>query len=65
MELQQLHKFFQEVKHFDRVLGDDLNEGNVELALAQAKRVRNSSSMLIRALAQYRDQLQPKEGTSE
>lgn len=67
MGLQQLHKFRQEVQHLDRIVGSDLpDEDTINLAVAQAKRVRTASSLLVRALAQHRDQLQPdKEGTSE
>jgi hypothetical protein len=50
------------------MLGDDglPDEDSIDLVLAQVKRVRTSSTLLVRALARHRDQLQPdKEGTSE
>lgn len=36
-----------------------------DLMAQQAKRVRSTSNLVVRALARLRDQLQPKEGTSE
>lgn len=67
MGLQQLHKFRQEARHLDRMIGDSLpDDDTIQMVLAQAKRVRTASNLLVRALAQHRDQLQPnKEGTSE
>lgn len=35
----------------------------VDVAVSQAKRVRRQSNLLVRELAKYRDNLQPKEGT--
>lgn len=68
MELQPLHKFRQEVRHLDRMLGSDdqPDDESIDLVVQQAKRVRTASNLLVRALARHRDQLQPdKEGTSE
>lgn len=36
----------------------------VDIALSQAKRVRNASTVLVRELARERDKLQPTGGTS-
>jgi hypothetical protein len=71
MELQEaLHKFERENAHMLRVF-DEASAAydavaptlyQVELALAQAKRVRAASTVLVRALATERDKLQPSEG---
>lgn len=55
---------FTEVDHLERVLGrwddpDDLSPEAVMLALSVAKRVRDDSTLLVRALARLRDTLQP------
>jgi hypothetical protein len=52
-------KLFTEVDHLERVLDD------VDLALSVAKRVRRDSTLLVRAIARHRDQLQSQEDTSE
>jgi hypothetical protein len=55
-------KLFTEIDHLDRVLPDDLDdltEDTTNLALSIAKRVRTTSTLLVRALAERRDQLQP------
>jgi hypothetical protein len=65
MELQQLHKFRQEVRHFERMLPDDLSADNIDLLVQQSKRVRNACTLLIRALAEERDnQATGQEATS-
>lgn len=71
-ELQEaLHKFERENEHLLRAM--EIVEQvepiiayveQIELALAAAKRVRSASTVLVRALARHRDQLQPWEGTS-
>lgn len=53
-------KLFEEIKHLDRMGFRD-----IDLALAQAKRVRTASTLVVRALARHRDQLQSQEDTSE
>jgi len=55
-------KLVQEMIHMENIL--DRDQVNVDLALAQAKRVRSTSTLLVRALARYRDSYSP-EGTSE
>lgn len=52
-------KLFREMEHLDRTLDDPF------LALSVAKRVRAQSTLLVRALARHRDQLQSEEDTSE
>lgn len=60
-----LDKFFTEVDHLDNILDhDDPDEVRVALALSVAKRVRTDSTLVVRALARLRDQLQPSGGTS-
>lgn len=52
-------KLFSEVDHLERVLEEPA------LALSVAKRVRRESTILVRAIARYRDhQLQSEEDTS-
>lgn len=63
-ELQRAaHKLRIEQAHLDRAL--ERNEPDVALALSIAKKVRAASTLVVRHLAELRDQLQPKEGTSE
>lgn len=51
-------KLFTEIDHLDRVLDcDDLALERVELALSIAKRVRRNSTLVLRQLAEIRDQL--------
>lgn len=55
---------FTEVDHLERILGrwddpDDLTYEAIRLALSVAKRVRDDSTLLVRALARLRDQVQP------
>ena len=68
MELHDaIDKFFDEVEHLDRILIDaEPDPQRTELALSVAKRARSTSTILVRALAERRDQneLQPG-GTSE
>ncbi len=74
-ELQQaLHKFEREHAHMLRIFDEAWDAyvpaatalSRAEMALAQAKRVRAASTIMVRAIARHRDQLQPdKEGTSE
>jgi len=52
-------KLFREVDHLERVLDDPT------LALAVAKRVRRESTVLIKAMAQHRDQAISQEATSK
>lgn len=52
-------KLFVEVDHLERVLDEP------ELALSVAKKVRRTSTLLVRAIARTRDQLQSQEDTSE
>lgn len=65
-ELQQaLHKLDREHQHLSRIAEQDFDDrDHIDLALSQAKRVRSASTILVRAIARHRDQLQPKEGTS-
>lgn len=69
--MDELHreadKFFTETDHLDRILERveyDPTRDNVELALSQAKRVRRSSNILVRALARLRDTSYSPGGTS-
>jgi hypothetical protein len=55
-------KLLQEIHHMEILL--DTDDISVDLALAQAKRVRRESTVLVRALARHRDSYSP-EGTSE
>lgn len=62
--MDQLHdtldKLFTDVDHLDRLIDDDVDPENVNLALSVAKRVRRGSTLLVRHLASHRDnQLQP------
>jgi hypothetical protein len=73
-ELQQaMHKFERENAHLLRIMEEIeplVAEGEriiaevdrISLALASAKRVRTASTVLVRALARHRDQLQPQGG---
>lgn len=66
-ELQEvLHKFERETDHLLHLTDEHggFTDEYIDLALSQAKRVRRESTLLVRALARHRDQLQPKEGTS-
>jgi hypothetical protein len=54
-------KLRTEMLHMEHLLDED--EVRVDLALAQAKRVRRESTMVVRALARHRDSYSP-EGTS-
>ena len=72
-ELQRAtHKFFREIEHLSAALDNahawppdgEPDIHTVDLMLSQAKRVRRESTLLVRALARHRDQLQPQEGTS-
>lgn len=59
-------KFFEETAHFERIIDLALADptlGHISLALAQAKRVRRSSTLLVQHFANMRDKLQPG-GTS-
>ena len=48
------------VTHLDNILrSDDLTEGEIQVAISIAKRVRRESTILVRHLAALRDQLQP------
>lgn len=60
-------KLFEDIDHLDRLLDcDHIGPEAAGIALSVAKRVRRESTLLVRALAQIRDnQLQPQEGTSE
>lgn len=61
--MDELHrsadKFFKEADLLDRFLEHDPDARDIELVLAQAKRVRRDANMVVRALARLRDQLQP------
>ena len=63
--MNELHratdKFEEANRRLETVLGriDPNNPDEVGLALAEAKRVRRESNILVRALARLRDQLQP------
>ena len=57
-------KLFQETQHLERQFDytgaepvPPLPDGSIDLALAQAKRVRAASTLLVRALARHRDNL--------
>lgn len=55
---RETDKFLDEVNHLERLLesvDERPNRLTAELALAQAKRVRRSSNMLVRAIARIRD----------
>jgi hypothetical protein len=59
-----LDKFARTADHLtqiaERIEPDDPNvQHQISLALAEAKRVRRESNLLVRALARLRDQLQP------
>lgn len=51
-------KLRREMQHFEQMATHAAPEENVELLLAQAKRVRTASNLAVRALARLRDQLQ-------
>lgn len=59
--VRQADKLNREYEMLEMMLGDDhqFSENQVQLALAQAKRVRNESTFLVRSLARLRDDLQP------
>lgn len=64
MELHRTADKFDEEATILLDLIDGIEEGSpsierVELALAEAKRVRRESTVLVRQLAELRDQLQP------
>lgn len=61
-----LDKLFTEVDHLERVVGDDeVTADEVRLALVVAKRVRRTSNIAVRVLAQLRDEMATApEGTS-
>lgn len=51
-----LDKLLTEVDHLDRIMaGDELDPAQVDLALSVAKRVRRSSTILLKGLANRRD----------
>jgi hypothetical protein len=52
-----LHRLLQEGTHLERIMHGE--QWDVDLALSVAKKVRRESTMLVRALARARDQLQP------
>lgn len=52
-------KLQRETRHFEQMAQHETVEENVELLLAQAKRVRTASNLAVRAFARLRDQLQP------
>lgn len=57
---ESLDKLFAEVEHLDRIstlVESGATDVNLQLALAQAKRVRRGSNLVVRALARIRDQL--------
>jgi hypothetical protein len=62
---RQADKLDSEYEMLEMMLGEDReqSEEQVMLALAQAKRVRNESTVLVRVLARLRDRLQSKEDT--
>jgi hypothetical protein len=45
----------------DTPLTDDVEHPHVRVVLSQAKRVRRESTLLVKGLAQLRDNLQPQE----
>ena len=55
------HKVRREMRIMSEMLGrsERLDNGHLELALAQAKRVRRDVTMLVRELARELEQLQP------
>lgn len=59
----QADKLDEEYDLLERMLDTPLEEGvdpdHVKIVLGQAKRVRRESTLLVRALAQFRDNLQP------
>ena len=62
---EAIDKLLTEIDHFERVVGQEsINRDRVDLALAQAKRVRRDSNMVVRALARLRDHATAQEGTS-
>jgi hypothetical protein len=61
----EVDRFFTEVDHLDRILPDgEYDEHTTVLALSVAKRGRSALTLLIKALASHRDQLQSQEDTS-
>lgn len=62
--MTEVNKLRTEMRHLDRMLSDE--NAPVGMLVQQSKRVRTASSLLVKAVARHRDQLQPdKEGTSE
>ncbi len=60
-----LGKLLTEVDHIERIAAtDDWTPERIALALAVAKRVRSTSSLLVRHFASLRDQATAPEGTS-
>ena len=53
-------KVTREMQILTEMLGrGSMDDGHIELALAEAKRVRRDVTVLVRELARTRDQLQP------
>lgn len=61
MDLEQtLHKVKTDLSHLDQAV----EAHQIELALASAKRVRRNVTVLVRLLAENRDNATAQEGTS-
>ena len=61
-----LDNLLLEIEHLDRIVGDGVADHNLGLTLAQAKRVRKTATILIKALAHERDKpATANGGTSE
>lgn len=57
---RQAHKVLTEARHTSNAV----DNGQVDLALTMAKKVRRSSTLLLRQLAELRDSATAQEGTS-
>ncbi len=58
--MEELHaacdKLFTEVDHLERIIDtDDWDESRIALALSISKKVRNSSTLVVRQFASLRD----------
>jgi hypothetical protein len=67
--MHELHriadKLFDEVDHLEAALdADDISEDRIALAIAAAKRVRRDVTMVLRNLAEIRDNATTQEGIS-
>ena len=62
--MDELHrsadKIIADAKHLEAAIRED----NIDLALSTAKRVRRESTIIVRAIARYRDHAIAQEGTS-